>query len=111
MVTNGESKFLRVSELERWDKIAAFVGFSKRVGDEDSISIYHVELIGATDRGAIINIWENEKSTLHHVWTPSDCGEWCKRDEVHFMEFVNAKEEFENIETATDAINLMWRNM
>ena len=97
-------KFLRAAELEGWDNLADFVGLSKKVNS------YHVELIGATDRGALINIWENEKSTLHHVWTPSDDGEWRKLDEIHFMHFRNAKDEFHNLKLYSDVVDLLWRN-
>ena len=104
MEAKDETKFLRAAELEGWDNLADFVGLSKKVGS------YHVELIGATDRGAIINIWENEKSTLHHVWTPSDDGEWRKLDEVNFMHFRNAKDEFHNLKLFSDVVDLLCRN-
>ena len=104
MTGNDETKFLRAAELEGWDNLPHFVGLSKQVGS------YHIELIGATDRGAIINIWENEKSTLPHVWTPSDDGEWCKRDEINFMHFMNARDEYESLKIFSDAVELMWRN-
>ena len=99
------TKFLRAAELEGWDNLADFVGLSKKVNS------YHVELIGATDRGAIINIWENEKSTLHYVWTTSDNGEWRKLNEINFMHFLNAKDEYESLKLSSDVVDLMWRNM
>ncbi len=99
------TKFLRAAELEGWDNLSEFVGSSKKAGR------YHVELIGATDRGALINIWENEKSELHHIWLPSDDGEWCKRDEVNFMHYSNAREEYRLLKNNSTVMDLMWRNM
>jgi len=104
MTGNREAKFLRAAELEGWDNLADFVGSSKKAGR------YHIELIGATDRGALINIWENEKSTLHHVWTPSDNDEWMKVDEVNFMHFSNAREEYRLLKNNSTVMDLMWRN-
>ena len=69
-----------------------------------------VELIGSSDRGAIINIWSKEKSTLHHIWSPSDDGEWMKLDEVHFMYFSNAVEEFKSLINASAVLDLQRRN-
>jgi len=97
-------KFLRASEAESWEKFPDFVGSTKKVGS------YHVELLGGTDRGAIINIWEEGKSPLPHVWTPSDDDEWKKAAEVHFMHYLNGKDEYQNLKYDSDVLDLMWRN-
>lgn len=97
-------KYLRASEAESWEKFPDFEGSTKKVGR------YHVELLGGTDRGAIINIWEEGKSELPHVWTPSDDDEWKKAAEVHFMHFLNGKDEYQNLKYDSDVLDLMWRN-
>ncbi len=97
-------KFMRASEAESWEKFPDFVGSTKMVGS------YHVELLGGTNRGAIINIWEKGNSTLPHVWTPSDDGEWKKLDEINFMQYLNAKAEYQNLKDNSDVITLMCWN-
>ena len=105
MTGKRDSKFLKASELEIWENLPHFIGSTKKVGR------YHVEIIGASDRGALINIWENEKSTLHHIWTPSDDGEWMKLDEVNFMHYRNARTEYRELKNESAVLNLMGRNM
>ena len=69
-----------------------------------------IELLYGTERGGQINIWESGKSDLEHIWTTSDDKKFHKIEEVGFMDWKNAKEEFSNIKTQKDVVDLMWRN-
>lgn len=70
-----------------------------------------VELIGAKDRGGMINIWEEGETTLSHIWQASDNNKWHKIDEIHFMHWRNADMEYREIGTFSEMLNLMTRNM
>ena len=67
-----------------------------------------VEMIGATDRGAIINIWM--PNSKHSYSTPSDNGVWEKVTEVHFWKYNNALEEYREIKDERSMVDLMRRN-
>jgi len=82
-----------------------FVFRSKRIGR------YCLELIGGTNRGAMINVWEKmEAGNLDHIFTPSDDRTMRKANEIHFMHFGNAKDEWAELRTVRAVLDLMWRN-
>ncbi len=101
MADNLIRTFLRASEAEAWKKSPDFWGSCKKVGD------FHVELLGDTERGAIINIWEKGKSKFPQIWIPSDDGEWMKSDEVSFRHFEAAKTEFQSLRQLSDVLRLL----
>jgi len=96
--------FMLQKEVDEWRKYPDAVLKSKKVGS------FHVELLGGTERGAHINIWEHERSTLHHVFTPSDDDKWMKVGEVNFMHYGNAVEEYRQLKSVRDVLDLMQRN-
>lgn len=104
MRMGATSEFLRAAEADSWKEFPDFKGSSKKVGR------YRIELLGGTDRGGLINIWEKEKSSLPHVWTPSDNNEWKKLDQVNFVYFLNAEAEYRYLKNEGDVLYLMTRN-
>lgn len=74
------------------------------------ISSWIIELIYGTNRGGVILIWQKGASTLHHIWTPSINNDYMLFQEVHFMDWRNAKEEFSQLKTVEDIMNLIERN-
>jgi len=96
---------LRQSELKSWKDEGANLVFKRK-----EINSWVVELFYAEDRGGSINLWEKKTSTLHHIWSPSDDDQYRKFDEIHFMHWENALQEYEHIETYDDIIDLAWRN-
>lgn len=77
--------------------------------DED-INDFVVELFYGTERGGQINIWSEGKSTLPHVWSPSDDNKYHLADQVNFMDWRNAKEEFSQLTNWGKVVDLMERN-
>lgn len=105
------TKSLKMSDFEHWEKFDDFSGSAKTVGK------YRIELIGGTNRGAQINIWGSmkmwEEMDLVSCLNESDISDdrkMHKDNEVHFMYFNNAKEEYLNLKTSGDVRFLMQRN-
>ena len=96
---------LRQSDFDSWSKYEDFVGSAKTIGR------YHIELLGGTDRGAEILIWEPGYDNLEYIFPPSDNKEYHKADSVNFWYYSNALEEYRGLKTVKDIIALMWRNM
>ena len=82
--------------------------------------IYRVELLGGTDRGAEIILWEKrtakDKSEAaarpirDSLWPPSDDGDFKEFTTVNFMHYANALEEYLYLHTSSDALDLAVRN-
>ena len=74
-----------------------------------------VELIGGSDRGAIINIWQK---MVRSVFRPKDASyysdgefpEWMRFDQINFNHYANAVEEFNVIADFGDILELCRRN-
>ena len=91
-----------------------------------------VELVGGSDRGGVILLWEkvklgskdevgdlaweleNEESLGYfsdkYSHIEEDGIHYRLFDEVHFMRYTNAKSEYDEIETVEEITNLAWRN-
>ena len=80
--------------------------------EDDETTKYIVEIIYNETSGGRINIWTDEKSTLEHIWKPTTHNgeDYRKCDEVHFWDYPNAVDEYKNINTASDVVDLMGRN-
>ena len=75
------------------------------------VARYIVELYYGTDRGGQIYIWEPGYESLEHVWPPSDDKKYHMANEINFMDWHNAIDEYRDLNTSKDVINLMHRNM
>jgi len=96
----------RKIELEGW-------GSQALTTSEKTIGSFSIEMIGAKEGGAHINVWEpmpKNGKNLAHINAPSDDGLFRKVDEIHFWNYSNAKEEYSALKTARTVIDLMWRN-
>lgn len=73
---------------------------------------YIVEVFYDHESGGQINIWQDEESTLAHIWKPTthDGVDYKKVDEVHFWDWHNAHAEYTAIDDASDVVDLMSRN-
>lgn len=69
-----------------------------------------IELFYGTERGGQINIWQKGYEKLEHVWPPSDDKKLHRTDQVNFMDYQNAVEEFNGLKNSHDVIDLMDRN-
>jgi len=81
----------------------------------DISQIMKVELIGGTDRGAIINIWEKMntgryKPKIRDMYADGDWVEWKRFDQIGFMHYINAVEEFKTLADFGDILDLCRRN-
>ena len=81
-----------------------------------TISTWIVELIGGTERGAYIKMW-NKASTdeiesaekLPHIFTVTEDRKYNLLATAHFMYFVNATAEYSDIKTVKDIFALAKR--
>ena len=96
---------MRVSDYDRWNRHSDAVGKAKSVGG------YRIELYYGTDRGGMINVWEKGDSELDHIFSPSDDRTHHQADEIHFMHYQNAIDEYQQLKNKSAVIDLMWRNM
>ena len=82
----------------------------------DISQLMKVEFIGGTDRGAIIIIWEKMNIARYKptknadMYSDGEWAEWKLFDQVSFMHYVNAVEEFSVIKDFGDILDLCRRN-
>jgi len=81
----------------------------------DTTKMMKVELIGGSDRGAIINIWEKMRNPTYnpkdtYLYSDGKWAEWRRFDQVNFMHYANAVEEFKVIADFGDILELCRRN-
>ena len=77
---------------------------------------YTLEMIGGTNRGAMIVVWETVESYEKLCGISprendlSDNKKFTRVDEIHFMYFDNAKDEWFGLKTTRNVLDIMQRN-
>lgn len=117
---------LRDVDKKKWEE------WKDREYSRKNISKWIVELVGGSDRGGIILLWEKTEMgskenvgdlawELEHVdnlgyldekysHIEHDESHYRLFDEIHFMRWNNAKGEYNHINSKEDITNLAWRN-
>jgi len=85
----------RSKMLEEWKKYPDYFGKNKKIGKNK------ITLIGGKDRGATILIYSHLSNKDEYLNT---------FDEVNFMEWSNAVEEYNSIKSSKDILKLIERN-
>ena len=102
-----------MSKLELGERIQC----PDSVYKKKNISTWIVELIGGTNRGATIRLWEKatiedvvREGKLPHVYRITSDKKYILLDEVHYMYFLNVLPVYKDLKTVSDIIDLAWRN-
>ena len=82
--------------LKEWKKYPDYFGRVKKIGKSK------VTLIGGKKRGAVILIYSHLSSKDDYLNLT---------EEVHFMEWENAVDEYNNLKNSKDIMDLLRRNM
>lgn len=88
---------------EKWD-------YPDVVYRSKKISKYTIELVGGTERGAEIKIWKKiDKYWMGEKYEPLSGHDYIL-EEIHFMHFANALDEYNELKTVKDIYDLMRMN-
>jgi len=76
-----------------------------------------VELYGSPNCGGMIRVWKpanqddiDSEERLSHIYTVTEDKKYTLFGEIHFMHFANAREEYRELHTVRDALNLVRRD-
>ena len=94
-------KSMRLSNYMSWMKYPDAKYYRKKIGQ------YVVELLGGTDRGGEIVVWEPKKS----AYGVSDDGKYTQLGTANFMYWTSAKDEYDMLKNVKDVMDILWRAM
>jgi len=103
---SAKKTFMNLNIYKRWSKYPDFVYRQKKIGK------FILELLGGTDRGATILIWEPgtlDRDIPFFGLETSDDKKYKLFTQANFMYFMNAVDEYNSLEDKHDVMDLAYR--